>query len=178
MSDNMTSYKLFDYDSPFEPSHPVKPEFFKGRDDVIRKILRYFNKILRGEVQHFFLTGNKGMGKTSIAEFIINEVKEYDTATIYISNKDNNSIETLSSRIIQEIINLYPHDTKKNKLKKMFGEHVSEISIIGNKIKFQLSDESKKDVKENFLEYINIAYEELKDKYKGLIIIIDDINGI
>ena len=109
----MSEYINLDYDSPFYPSTPVDPTLFKGREDIIKKILRYFPKVLNKKVQHFFLTGNKGMGKTSVAEFIINEIKEYNITHVYISNKDNDSVEILASRIIQEIINQYPPQSRK-----------------------------------------------------------------
>ncbi len=174
----MSEYINLDYDSPFYPSTPVDPTLFKGREDIIKKILRYFPKVLNKKVQHFFLTGNKGMGKTSVAEFIINEIKEYNISHVYISNKDNDSVEILASRIIQEIINQYPPQSRKERIKTWFGEHVSEIDIKGTKIKFNINKQQQKEVKENFLDYISIAFEDLKEKYEGIFIIIDDINGL
>ena len=174
----MSEYINLDYDSPFQPSTPVNPVFFEGREEIIKKILRYFPKIIKNNTQHFFLTGNKGMGKTSVAEFVINEVKEYNMNHIYISNKDNNSVEVLASRIIQELINQYPPQSRKEKIKTWFGEHVSEIDIKGTKIKFDIDKRQQEEVKEHFLDYVAIAIEDLKELYEGIFIIIDDINGL
>lgn len=69
--DNLINLEL---ESPFQPYTPVKPEFFKGREEIIKKILRYLNKSMKCDVQHSFLTGEKGMGKTSIAEFIMDGI--------------------------------------------------------------------------------------------------------
>ena len=65
----------FDYDreSPFQPGILVSPDRFIGRKDTIKKILRYVNSAIKGETQHFFLTGKRRMGKTSLTDF----VKEY-----------------------------------------------------------------------------------------------------
>lgn len=57
----------FDKESPFQPGKPVSPYYFKGRTKIVKKILRYLNKAEKGDVQHYFITGKKGMGKTSLA---------------------------------------------------------------------------------------------------------------
>lgn len=49
----------FDKESPFQPGHPVSPYYFKGRTKIVKKILRYLNKAEKGDVQHYFITGEK-----------------------------------------------------------------------------------------------------------------------
>jgi len=174
----MGNYIDLDLETPFQPLSPVKPDNFKGRIDIIKKILRYMNKSLKCEVQHFFLTGSKGMGKTSVAEFIIEEVKEINMISVYISNKGNESVEALASNILKALINKFPQENKLDRVKSWFGEHVSEIEFHGTKITFNLDKIIKEHVKENFLDYLLQAYENLKDNYNGILIVIDDINGL
>ena len=76
----------FDRESPFQPEHPVAPDRFMGRRDTINKILRYVNTALKGETQHFFLTGKKRMGKTSVADFV-SEFLDYKKHP-HLSNKN------------------------------------------------------------------------------------------
>ena len=57
-------------ESLFQPGQPVSPDRFKGREDVIQNILRYFPSVKSGNPQHFFITGKRGMGKTSLANYI------------------------------------------------------------------------------------------------------------
>ena len=60
----------FDRESPFQPGIPVSPDRFSGRQDTVEKILRYVSPAIKGETQHFFLTGKRRMGKTSVTDFV------------------------------------------------------------------------------------------------------------
>ena len=175
----MDDYIFDELETPFQPEYPVKPENFKGRTEIIRKILRYLNKSLKGEVQHFFLTGNKGMGKTSIADFIIRFVsKKYNMTYAYVSNKGNDSVDKLASNIMKELLEKVPEKSFNEKLTSWFGTHVSEIQVMGTKVNFNIDEEKELNIKENFPKYLNLAYYDLKEKYDGIFIIIDDINGL
>ena len=48
-----------DKESPFQPGKPVSSDYFKGRTKIIKKILRYLNKLEKCDVQHYFITGKK-----------------------------------------------------------------------------------------------------------------------
>ena len=175
----MDDYIVDELETPFQPEYPVKPEYFKGRTDIIKKILRYLNKSLKGEVQHFFLTGNKGMGKTSIADFIIKFVtKKYNMTYAYVSNKGNDSVDKLASNIMKELLEKVPEKSFDEKLKSWFGTHVSEIQLMGTKINFNIDREKENNIKENFPKYLSLAFSDLKEVYDGIFIIIDDINGL
>lgn len=174
----MSDFLDLELESPFQPSTPVKPEFFKGRQEIIKKILRYLNKSMKGDVQHFFLTGHHGMGKTSIAEFITEEIKEFNIVSVYVSNKNNNSVDSLVSSIMKALLNQLPPQSRTEKLKTWFGDHVSEVNIHGTILKFNLDKYKEEDIKNNFLDYLSIAYNELKSEYDSMFIVIDDINGL
>lgn len=92
-----------DRESPFEPGKPAPPNLFIGRQKTINKILRYTNKVLKGNTQHFFLTGKRRMGKTSVAEYVANNLKEENIIVAYVSNKGNESVEQLTLNIIESL---------------------------------------------------------------------------
>ena len=51
-------------ESLFQPGQPVSPDRFKGREDIIQDVLKYFPSVKTGHPQHFFIIGKKGIGKT------------------------------------------------------------------------------------------------------------------
>jgi hypothetical protein len=165
-----------DKESPFQPGKPVSPDYFKGRTKIIKKILRYLNKAEKCDVQHYFITGKKGMGKTSLAKYVQDFVKDRMIG-VYISNKGNHSLENLVKQILEELINSAPKDSVKSKIKNIFGNYVESIEIKGTKLNFKLDEYASKDIVDNFLYYLNKTYEELETK-KGIFLIIDDINGL
>ena len=175
----MIEYISNEIETPFQPANPVRPENFKGRKEVIHKIIRYTPNALKKEAQHFFLTGNKGMGKTSISDFVINYVQEeFNLACSYTSNKGNDSIEHLSTNILIQLLNNMPKESRLKRVKNWFGEHVSEVEFIGTKLRFTIDEDKQEKIKDDFVIYLNQAYEDLKKHYNGMFIVIDDINGL
>ena len=95
-----------DRESPFQPGKPVSPYYFKGRHSSIQKIIRYYNNARNCDVQHFFLTGKKGIGKTSLAEFVKQYLEDNANALgIYVSNKGQDSLEKLITSIFEAFLN-------------------------------------------------------------------------
>lgn len=166
----------FDKESPFQPGKPVNPDYFKGRTKIIEKILRYSNKALKGDVQHYFITGKKGMGKTSLARYV-QEFLQDKMIGVYISNKGNHSLENLVKQILEKLVNSAPKDSIKSKITDIFGNYVESLEIKGTKINFKLDDYASQDIVDNFLYYLNKTYNELGAE-KGIFLIIDDINGL
>lgn len=166
-------------ESPFRSGHPVKMENFTGRIETLKKIIRYTPKVFKNETQHFFITGNKGMGKTSICDYVIEYLSyEKNFACAYVSNKDNDSIEMLASRILAELLNNVPRNKRQEKLKTWFGDHVKELEIVGTKLRFDVDNYKQQHIREDFMVYLAQAFEDLKQDYDAMLIVIDDINGL
>ena len=169
----------FDRESPFQPGIPVSPDRFSGRQETIKKILRHVNSAIKGETQHFFLTGKRRMGKTSVADFVKDFVDyKKKMVGVYVSNKGNHSIEVLAKEIIEALINELPLESRMDKLKGCFGDHIESIKIKGNKIKFKVDDELSRSFKDYFQDYLKEIYDEFPEEKQGILIIIDDINGL
>jgi|GEM_PF-3689974 len=56
--------------SPFTPGTPVGIELFAGRLDQIRDMERMIKQTLSGSLKLGFLRGERGMGKSSLANYI------------------------------------------------------------------------------------------------------------
>ena len=42
-----------DKESPFQPGKPASADYFKGRTEIVGKILRYVSKAHKGDPQHY-----------------------------------------------------------------------------------------------------------------------------
>ena len=150
-----------DMENPFEPGRSVSPDKFKGREENIKKILRNMNKARKGSVQHYFLTGNKGMGKTSLTEFVKEYVEiNYGMIGIYVSNKGNVSFNSLISSIIQAFLNKIPRDSLKDKVKNLFAS-IESIEIKATKLDFKPDKNLIWDIERNFPYYLNELIDDL-----------------
>jgi len=56
--------------SPFTPGSPVPLDLFVGRSNQIQEVVRYIKQTLSGRQENIFLSGDRGIGKSSFASFI------------------------------------------------------------------------------------------------------------
>ena len=56
--------------NPFRPNSPVNPGMFIGRIDELRRIERALTQTVLGEPAHFMVTGERGIGKTSLLLYL------------------------------------------------------------------------------------------------------------
>ena len=164
-----------DKESPFQPGFPVSPDYFMGRKKIVDKILRYVPKVYKGNPQHYFITGKKGMGKTSLAKYVQN-LSNDKLLEVYISNKGNDSLEILTNQIIEGILSKIPKNSALEKAKNIFGS-IDNLEFNGAKVNFKPKSELSKDIINDFAYYLNKFYKDLPNN-KGIFLVIDDINGL
>ena len=166
-------------DSPFEPGHPVSPDKFKGRKKDIIKIIRYLPKVVnKGIPQHFFITGKRGMGKTSFVKYIGNFAEDnYQMGHIYVNNEGSNTLDELIQNLVEKMFKEFNKETWGKKIINSFVDNIDEINIKGVGISLKNKPELVGNIKNNFADFLINTCKELKDK-KGIFIVIDDINGL
>lgn len=164
--------------SPFQPEEPVFPENFEGRKEIIEKYLPYLNQSVNGRSQHFFVTGKRGMGKTSLASYF-KEIAERKCKMvgIHILNDGVHDVDSLIQQIIERLLNEIEKESWSNKIVEKFKDNVESVGIWGTNIKFRPKNNIITHIKDNFSFFLADIIMQFEDK-KGLFIIIDDINGL
>ncbi|MDR3222526.1 MAG: ATP-binding protein [Methanobrevibacter sp.] len=138
-------------ESPFQPGYPVDPEKFKGRKKITEQVDRYLPKILKGEAQHFFITGERGMGKTSLATYINSFVKrKYKLIGVHVLNDGVHDVNSLIKQIIERLLNEIETETWSEAIIKKFKKYIKSVDVFGTKIKFQPDKEISEYLKDNF----------------------------
>ena len=164
-------------DSPFQPGKPVNPEKFKGREEIINDIIKYFPSITSGNSKHFFITGKRGMGKTSLANLILNHANNHSMVTAHIMNDGVHTTEELIIQIFERIFNSIRSESWSKKILDSFKDHIEYVGVGGVSIKFNPTEKELKNIKDNFAFYLIDLLNNFKNK-KGIFIVIDDINGL
>lgn len=169
-------------ESPFEPGHPASPDNFKGRTEDITKIKRYLPKVKnQGIPKHFFITGKRGMGKTSFVKYISEKVcNAYSFIPIYLNNDGIESLDEFLIRLIEVLINEFNNENIGTKLFKFVSKYIEGINIEGAGVKLREFnyDPLINQVKNDFSEFLIKISDELLEKEQGIFIFIDDINGL
>ena len=169
---------ISDKESLFQPGQPVSPDRFKGREDIIEDILKYFPSVKSGNPQHFFITGKRGMGKTSLANYISGFAKNnYSMVTAHIMNDGVHDIDELVVQIIERVLNAIQPEKWSDKIFKRISKYIESVGFGGFNIKFKPPEDELKNIKDNLAFYLADFVDNFKDK-DGLFIVIDDINGL
>jgi len=173
---------LIDKESPFQPGQPVDPNKFKGRIENIKEVTRYFKQVTNGNPQHLFLTGKRGMGKSSFARYMVEIAKiNCNMISIHLYLDARTDVEDLVTNIISKIVS-ETEEGWKDKITSLFADRIKSIDFGGLKLEFNPTKEEITHLTRNFSDVlINIldkaGYGEENGK-KGLFIVIDDINGL
>lgn len=162
--------------SPFQPNDPVNPNNFKGRVEIIEQIDRYMPNARRGNVQHFYLTGKRGMGKTSLANYLLDYYeKNHNTIGVHVVNDGIHDIETLLISIVEILLNKNKTDVWYKKLYENLKDEVKTLGILGNTVEFHPKKETVEMLRTHFAAFLKELSDESDNNF---IIVIDDINGL
>ena len=71
-------------ESLFQPGQPVSADRFKGREEIIKEILKYFPSVKSGNHHHFFITGKRGMGTLLASETGLTRLKATRIFATYV----------------------------------------------------------------------------------------------
>lgn len=174
----MPDYKLTK-SSPFRPGSRVNPNDFVGHEELIMNMVKMVNPLLEGEIVNYYIVGNRGMGKSSLS-YYFSEVleKKFNIMPIYISNEGVSDLNTLITKLIETLLNNFSNKKWSNKLIGFFGENIESVGFLNFtfKLKPKSSDYIDSFVR-NFDRFIKDIVDVIED-YDGLLIIIDDVNGL
>ena len=90
--------------NPFTPGIPVPAELFAGRTQQIQQVRNYLNQTASGRLENLFLTGDRGIGKSSFASIIRRIAEdEHDITSVHLHLGSVNTIDELVRRIFEEL---------------------------------------------------------------------------
>ena len=166
--------------NPFLPGYPIYPSNFVGRKKDVETILRYLPRVIQqGIPEHFFVTGKRGMGKTSFVQYVANIAeKDYDFIPIYINNEGSNTIDDLIANLLEVLFKEFDKTSWGQKIIDNFCNRFGGVNFGGFGISFNEKTEIVRNIKENFREFLIEICNDLEDTENGIFIIIDDVNGL
>ena len=131
--------------NPFTPHQPIDPEYFGGRIEEVQKIGSALNQTRHGKTQHILLTGERGIGKTSLALYAQylgtqpNEILKTDFrfAASYYTVERNQTLADICRGLTSKLLDGIDRSLaarcmeKLKQLKLHFSVHVPAVGEIG-----------------------------------------------
>lgn len=167
-------------ESPFTPGRPVPIEYFVARSKEVQRLERAIKQTVSGRNENVFITGQRGIGKSSLAGFVrYLAEKEYSFIGAHCFLGGVRTLEEMVRAILQRLFRECADKSIFDKLKSIFEKYISEVKLFGVGVEFTKDRSDLLALLDNFLPMMRKIYEEVKESNKrGLIIILDDLNGL
>lgn len=165
--------------SPFTPGSPVPIELFVGRTDQITEIQNYVKNASSGKLENVFLTGDRAIGKSSLASYILENVavKEH-FLSIHVHLGGVQSVDQVIFHIFDSILKETHGQALFPKISEFFKEHIQSADIMGIGVTLKTKKEQLENLKLHFPEALYNVLDKIKSEKKGIFIILDDIDGL
>lgn len=165
--------------SPFTPGFPVQVEFFVGRLAEVTRLKEKVTSIATGRLQVAFLCGERGIGKSSLASFV-RFITERDAQVLGLHtflggvSSLGEMVRRVFDRLLKESVGKMWHQ----KVKDFFGNHIREVGLFGVSLEFGAPEKDLKRLVHDFAPALRNLKQRLGDEKKGILLILDDINGL
>ena len=167
------------YVSPFTPGSPAPLELFAGRIQQTQQINNYLRRSVSGRQENVFLTGDRGIGKSSFAS-VARQLAgvNHDMVGIHVFLGGVTSLEELVRRILEELVKFGWDKPWSNPTLDLLGKHVKQVGLFGIKIEFQPEQDDLRQITRRFPEALGEIIARINEDKSGVFIILDDINGL
>jgi len=172
--------RLENKESPFTPGKPVPVEYFVAREKEIDRLDRTIRQASSGRNENIFITGERGIGKSSLARFFRYKAeKEYGFVGTHCFLGGIRDLEGMIRMIFQRLLQEVTDKNIFDKLKDFFGKYIKGFTLFGVGVEFTDDRTELRSLLDNFLPVLRKINETMKsDNKNGIILILDDLNGI
>lgn len=167
--------------SPFSAGKPIPVEQFVGRSEEVARLIRHVEAASKGSLQVAFLTGDRGIGKSSLAAYVKSYAeRQANMVGVHVFLGGTETLDEMTRRIFEKIL----RDSNDRKwyepIKSLFGKSVESADLFGLQLKFVPDASQLEALVRNFGYAIKNLITKLREEKKaaGLVLILDDINGL
>ncbi len=165
--------------SPFTPGVPVPVDFFVGRAQEVRSIADKAKAASEGRIERIFVYGDRGIGKSSLCH-IGRVIAEKDSGVfgVHVFLGGVNSLQEMVRRIFEKILRDSIDRPWYQKIKSFLGEHVREVGLFGVTVEFSADAKDLNPLVNHFASSMRRLIQQLGNGKKGIVLVLDDINGM
>lgn len=164
--------------SPFRPGQPVPVEYFVGRVPEIERLHGMVRASARGRLTVGFVTGERGIGKSSLVEFV-RYLSEQDPGVAgchsYLGGVT--SLEQMLGSTYEQLLKESLTKPWHEKTAAFFGDRVRKVGLFGVTLELRLTKDDLSSIASNFAASILGLADQLEGR-SGILLGLDDINGL
>ena len=164
--------------SPFRPGQIAPVKFFVGRAEELERLHAMVRASLRGRFKIGFVTGERGIGKSSAATIVrLRAEREDEVAACHALLGGVTSIKGFVRRTFESLLNDSIERPWHQRMIGMFGDRVRRVGLFGLTLELNLSSRELTECPSDFIASIRALLSEVPDR-RAILLILDDINGL
>ncbi|MBI3092313.1 MAG: ATP-binding protein [Candidatus Tectomicrobia bacterium] len=165
--------------SPFTPGQPVPIEFFIGRLAEVSRLTDHAARAAAGRLQVAFLSGERGIGKSSLASFVrIITERDHGALGLHAFLGGVSSMEEMARRVFDRLLKESLGKSWEGRVTDFFGNHIKRVGLFGVSVEFGAPEKDLRRMVHDFAPALRNLMERLKDVKKAVFLVLDDINGL
>ena len=166
-------------ESPFQPGRPVKASGFSGREDLVNKLLDTAESACRGRFQVAYISGERGIGKSSLAQMVRHIAeRKLEMVTAYVALGGVDNLTGLARRTLLSLVQDNDNTPWFENVTKELGQRIKKVGAFGVNFELNMPETDLQGIVDNFANQMNGLLEKIGDDRKGLMLVLDDINGL
>ena len=165
-------------ESPFTPGVPVDPRLFVGREGQIQELLDAAQKAKRGNFQIAYVSGERGIGKSSLVKMALHVAatqRNAITAHAHLGGVSN--FAGLGRRAMEAAAQDGIVRPWGENLMKALGNRVEKVGMMGVDITLKASERDLASTGENLPREMAELANKIGGNRSPMILALDDING-
>ena len=166
-------------ENPFQPGRPVKPSGFSGREDLVNKLVDTAESACRGRFQVAYISGERGIGKSSLAQMVRHIAeRKLEMVTAYVALGGVDNLTGLARRTLLSLVQDNDNKPWLGNVTKVLGQRIKQVGVFGVNFELNMPKNDLQNIVDNFANQMNGLLEKIGDDRKGLMLVLDDINGL
>ena len=164
--------------SPFRPGQPVPVEFFVGRNKEVEQLRGMVRASQRGVFKIGFVSGERGIGKSSLAMFVRRLVEPKDVLGCHVYLGGARHLDEMLRQTFDGFLKESASQPWRDAVRKFFGDHVQEVGLFGVTLKLDIQDRDLATLRHDFVPAMKRLLEQVEKHKRSIFLILDDINGL
>ena len=164
--------------SPFRPGQPVAAEVFVGRRDAIERLSGLVRAANRGVFKVGFISGERGIGKSSLASFVRHLCEREGQVTgchVYLGGVHD--LHDMTRRTFDRLLKDSIDRPWHRHVVEFFGDRVRKVGLFGVSVELALSTGDLRTIADSFTRSVRQLTRNLEQR-TSLLLVLDDINGL
>ena len=165
--------------SPFTPGIPVPLDFFVGREAEVRLLVEKAGAAASGRFERTFVLGDRGIGKSSLCSYAARAAElEHNVLPVHVFLGGVTDLEEMARRVFERLVKDSVGKPWHEKVKGFLGDHVKQVGLFGITVEFDATLDQLSRLVNDFAPALRNLLKTLGYTRTGLMLILDDLNGL